>query len=151
MKILIDTNLLTRSLQPTHPHYPAATAAIRELNRRGEQLCIVPQVLYEFWTVSTRPPGENGLGLSVADAQIEQAKVLSLFLFLQDTPAIFPEWQRLIVVHEVKGKNAHDARLVAAMSVHGVGGILTFNTADFTRYPDIVLLSPDSLPPQISP
>src|SRR4051794_4512445 len=117
MSVLIDTNVFTRSLQPTNPHFPAATAALRELNRQQQQMCVVPQVLYEFWAVCTRPPGENGLGITVAEAGAEQLKILSLFLLVPDTRAIFPEWQRLVSQHDVKGKNSHDARLVAAMIV----------------------------------
>jgi predicted nucleic acid-binding protein len=135
MTILIDTNVLTRSLQPTSPHFPPAIAALRELNRRQQRMCIVPQVLYEFWAVCTRPPGENGLGMSTPNATAEQTKVISLFTFVPDSPAIFAEWQRLVAQYDVKGKNSHDARLVTAMTVGNIGGILTFNAADFARYP----------------
>jgi len=38
------------------------------------------------------------------------------------------------VEHSVLGSKVHDARLVAAMKVHGVRKILTFDTGDFTRY-----------------
>ena len=34
----------------------------------------------------------------------------------------------------MQGAKVHDTRLVAAMNVHGVGRILTFNANDFTRY-----------------
>jgi predicted nucleic acid-binding protein len=144
MNVLADTNLLTRSVQPTSRHFGAATAAILELKRRGERLCAVPQIVYEFWAVCTRPPGENGLGMSVAAAEVEQSRVLSLFALLEDTPAIFSEWRRLVVAHDVKGKNSHDARIVAAMNVHGVSTILTFNGADFRRYPGITVLDPQA-------
>jgi predicted nucleic acid-binding protein len=144
MNILADTNLLTRSVQPASRHFGAATAAILELKRRGERLCVVAQIVYEFWAVCTRPPGENGLGMSVSDAEIEQAKVLSLFELLEDTPAILPEWRRLVVTHDVKGKNSHDARIVAAMNVHGVSAMVTFNGGDFRRYPGISVLDPQS-------
>lgn len=147
MNILVDTNLLVRSLQPRSALFPATSAAILALNERGERLCVVPQVLYEFWTVCTRPTGANGLGMTTAVAQIEQAKALSLFTLLPDTSAIFPEWQRLVVRYDVKGRNAHDARLVAAMGVHAVDRILTFNAADFARYDGITVLSPESFPP----
>jgi hypothetical protein len=45
------------------------------------------------------------------------------------------------VTHGVIGSQVYDARLVAAMTVHGVGRILTFNVADFSRYP-IEILDP---------
>ncbi len=38
-----------------------------------------------------------------------------------------------MVRHQVSGTKVHDAKLVAAMHVHGIGKILTFNTADFAR------------------
>jgi predicted nucleic acid-binding protein len=115
------------------------------LNRLGEQLCVVPQNLYEFWTVCIRPVGENGLGLTTTDAHTQLLKLLSLFTLLVDTPAILPEWQQLVPAHDVKGKNGHDARLVAAMRVHGLTRILTFNHADFTKYTAITILSPASI------
>lgn len=144
MSVLVDTNLLTRSLQPASPDFAVATSALRELNRQQEQLCVVPQVIYEFWTVCTRPLGENGLALTTDDANLEQLRVLSLFTLLPDSPALFTEWQRLVVQHKVKGKSAHDARLVAAMIVHEMKSILTFNGTDFSRYPGIAVLSPES-------
>lgn len=42
--------------------------------------------------------------------------------------------------YSVSGKNAHDARLVAAMRVHGIDSILTFNAQDFVRYTEIRVL-----------
>lgn len=150
MSVLVDTNLLLRSLQPQNPHFPAASTAILSLNLRKERLCVVPQVLYEFWAVCTRPTFENGLGMTTVQAGSEQTKVLSLFTLLPDTAAIFAEWQRIVVQHDVKGKNAHDARVVAAMAAHGLTRILTFNLADFARYPGITVLDPSSFvsPPQ---
>jgi predicted nucleic acid-binding protein len=61
--------------------------------------------------------------------QIE--RVLAL---LPDHPAIYDHWKRLVTTHGVIGNQVYDARLVAAMRVHGVGRILTFNAADFARY-----------------
>lgn len=67
MKILLDTNILTRSAQASHPQHKIATSALVTLIQRGDIPCLVSQVVYEFWTVATRPIGaENGLGLTVA-------------------------------------------------------------------------------------
>ena len=43
---------------------------------------------------------------------------------------------------EVKGKNAHDTRLVAAMQRHRVTTLVTFNTPDFARFTGINVFSP---------
>jgi predicted nucleic acid-binding protein len=49
------------------------------------------------------------------------------------------------VKHEVSGVQVHDARLVAAMQVHGAARILTFNVKDFSRYMDIEAIHPRSM------
>ena len=49
------------------------------------------------------------------------------------------------LAYRVAGKNTHDARLVAAMVVHGVSSILTFNIQDFTRYAEITIFDPRTL------
>jgi len=51
----------------------------------------------------------------------------------------------LLVAYNVVGVQVHDARLVAAMHVHGVKRILTFNDRDFVRYSDIMALHPRTI------
>lgn len=151
MNVLLDTNILGRYLQLGHSQHRAAKDAVDALVARGDAPRLVPQVLYELWSVATRPAAVNGLGLSAAQAAAEVSRMLRLFPLLDDSPAIFPEWQRLVTAHAVMGKNGHDARLVAAMLVHGVTHLLTFNTADFTRFPGITVLDPASFSPRTSP
>jgi hypothetical protein len=55
---------------------------------------------------------------------------------------VYPEWLRLVGSLNVVGKNAHDARLVAAMTAQGINHLLTFNTSDFARYSGIAVLDP---------
>lgn len=55
MTVLLDTNLLTRPLEPAHPHHKPAVDALAALLAAGEDVCIVPQNLYEFYVVATRP------------------------------------------------------------------------------------------------
>src|SRR5437879_2734095 len=126
MNVLVDTNILLRSAQPSHTHHSAAVGATKALELRGDICCLVPQGLYEFWAAATRPLAVNGLGLSAAQAATEAATFKSRFILLADTAAILPEWERLVTTYKVLGKNAHDARLVAAMAVHSLTHILTF-------------------------
>jgi predicted nucleic acid-binding protein len=145
MRILVDTNLPLRLALPSHPLHQIAFDSLAVLRQRGEQLCLVPQNLYEFWVVATRPVAQNGLGLTAAAAQAEVVQLKRLFVLLEDTPAIFPEWERLVMQHQIIGKQAHDARLVAAMNVHDVTQLLTFNASDFQRYSGVVIISPQQL------
>jgi predicted nucleic acid-binding protein len=65
-----------------------------------------------------------------------------LFYVLTETDEIYAEWERLVVAHQVSGKTAYDARLVATMRVHGIKNILTFNGDDFKRYSGIQVIHP---------
>lgn len=46
------------------------------------------------------------------------------------------------MTHGVSGKKSHDARLVAAMRVHKLTHVLTFNVDDFQRFPGVVPIRP---------
>ena len=96
--------------------------------------------------ICTRPPSEyGGLGMTNEATIAEISRVVALFDLLPDLPAIYPEWTRLIDLNKVIGKRAHDARIVAAMNDHGIRAIATFNSKDFTRYPNLQILSPHDL------
>jgi predicted nucleic acid-binding protein len=140
--VLIDTNTLLRTLQPHHPQRETARAAIKALTARGFDLHIVPQNLMELWVVATRPASQNGLGMPATEAASELLRLKAMFPLLPDTPAIYPTWERLVTRYQVSGKPAHDARLVAAMQVHGLTTILTFDKTGFTRYAGIEALDP---------
>ena len=84
----------------------------------------------------------NGLGYSAQFAADGLSKLKRLFHVLADTDDIYTEWERLVVAHQVMGKTAYDARLVATMKVHGVSNILTFNGDDFKRYKGIQVIHP---------
>ena len=58
---------------------------------------------------------------------------------------MFRFWHDLVNRHEVKGKNAHDARIVAAMLRHGISHLLTFNAADFIRFAAIQVWTPSDI------
>ena len=115
--------------------------SISSLRIRGEDICIVPQNLTEFWAVATRPQSANGLAMTTAQTEVELARLKSFFRFLKDNAMIHDEWRSLLR-NEVSGKNTYDARLVAAMSVHGITTLLTFNGADFKRFQGISVISP---------
>ena len=145
MSVLVDTNVLLRLLQPHHPHCVLAEKALASLRRKGENLYVAAQNLVEVWSVITRPVQENGLGFSVQQALADIDNIKRLFVLLPELP-LLDEWKRLVVTYRVSGKNAHDARLVAAMTTSGVSDILTLNSQDFARYDQITVIDPRSYP-----
>jgi predicted nucleic acid-binding protein len=139
--VLLDTNILLRLVQPHSPHAPIAERALAALRLQNEELQITSQNLVEFWAVATRSVIENGLGYSIEQATAQVVDLKRFFNLLPEVP-LQSEWERLVTQYRVSGKNAHDARLVAAMAVHGMNAILTFNTQDFTRYAGIAIIDP---------
>ena len=142
MRVLPDTNVLLRAVQPGHPQHAAADGALAALLAQRDVPVLVPQAEYEFWVVATRPVAANGLGLSPAEAAADLARYEALMPLLPDPPGLLPVWKQLVLTYAVLGKKAHDARLVAAMHVHGITHILTFNGADLARFPGITVLTP---------
>jgi predicted nucleic acid-binding protein len=140
--VLIDTSTLLRTLQVRHPQYETVARALETLPARGRALHIVPQNLVELWVVATRPVEQNGLGMEPAAVAVELTRIKSMFELLPETPAIYPVWESLVIQYRVIGKPAHDARLVAAMKVHGLTAILTFDRTGFSRYAGIEVVHP---------
>jgi predicted nucleic acid-binding protein len=99
----------------------------------------------EFWAVATRPLVNNGLGMIAPLIAAEVRGLRNLFRLLEGAPGIADEWERLVTTHGVSGKQAHDAHLVAAMRVHRISRILTFNGKDFERYGVIEIVEPASV------
>src|SRR5215510_684636 len=142
---LVDTNVLLRFADRTHPLHPRVRAAVHTLRAEGHRLRATPQNCIEFWNVATRPADRNGLGLEPADADRLLRLVERLFPVLPDVPAVYPQWRQLVVAFDVSGVQVHDARLVAAMRVHSVTHILTSNVADFVRYAALGIVAVDPL------
>jgi predicted nucleic acid-binding protein len=142
MQVLLDSNILIRWLEPDNPDQIVVKAALDRLMLSNADLCYTSQNLGEFWNAMTRPANRNGYGLSPEEADIRARDVEAWFDLLPDSLAVHQEWRRLLVDYRVSGVQVHDARLVAAMHVHGVKRILTFNTKDFTRFDGIDAVHP---------
>lgn len=145
MSYAVDTNILARSIHEGHPMQQPALKAVKTLLDDGETVCILAQNLYEFWVIATRPLDANGFGMSAADAQIRLQEFETQLTLKTDRPEIYAEWKRFVTQHAVMGKPAHDARIVAAMKVHSITHLLTFNLGDFKRFSEITAVSPTEI------
>ena len=140
--VLINTNLLVRLTSPGDPQHEAAAVALANLTVEGRRICLVPQCLYEYHVVATRPPKDNGLRREPSDVDREIDAFLERFHLLRDERGVFTRWRELMRTHPARGRKAHDSRLVAAAIRHGITDLLSFNGKDFARYPQIVVLDP---------
>jgi predicted nucleic acid-binding protein len=139
---LVDTNVLLRVVHKSAVEHLTCLTAVRKLNSRGDLVFIAAQNIVELWSVATRPPSVNGLGMHPPRVDREIERLLLTFSLLDDDPMVFGKWRELVRTHVVLGRQVHDARLVASMLTYGVTHILTFNGGDFARYPGITTVDP---------
>jgi predicted nucleic acid-binding protein len=147
-RILIDTNVLAYRINPQSPHQSVSENAITVLRQQKHELLIVPQTLYELWVVLTRPASKRGgLGRTPQQALTILREVGGICRLCHDTSDIFSIWGTIVSRYQVTGALAHDARLVAAMKVHNIDSVLTFNLADFNQFTgeNITVIDPTTI------
>ena len=108
MKVLIDANILLRVAQPTMASHAASLAALTQLANADYDLCLVPQSIYEYWVVATRPITVNGLGLTIAVVDQQIQDLLSRFTLLHDERGRLAHWYKFVATNSVHGRLAHD-------------------------------------------
>ena len=147
--ILIDTNVLLQTEEARCDQHEAARRALHILFSSKALIGIIfPQIIAEYWSICTRPQREDhrgGFGWTNSITSERAAAWEKAYTLFRDKPEIYDRWRYLITHYNVKGKKVHDARLVAAMLVHDIGHILTFNGDDFKRFDEITVLHPDQI------
>jgi predicted nucleic acid-binding protein len=135
---LVDTNIILRFADKNAAEHREVTRVLQILLEREVSVYLVPQVAYEFWAVATRPVSANGLGWNIESVEHKVKMLTSDYALLPEVADVYRNWLELVVKYEVKGKQVHDARLVAAMQAH----LLTLNTEDFKRFTEIAPVHP---------
>lgn len=97
MRILVDTNVLMRSVEHANPLMRPARQTLKRLLKDGNELCIAPQIIAEFWSVCTRPVSSGGLDQLIRATDRLVSRIELLFVLLQDSADSFRYWRRLIV------------------------------------------------------
>jgi predicted nucleic acid-binding protein len=142
---LVDTDIPLRIARRSDPQHNHIYTTVAKLASEGSILHYTHQNIAELWNVMTRPVARNGFGLTVAEAEREVRVIEAGMSLLPENEGVYREWRRIVVEFAVSGVQVHDARLVAAVLVHGVSQILTLNVADFSRYDGITVVQPDSI------
>jgi len=137
-RILLDTNILRAYMNHEDSLHLSVVNRIVALRAAGYELLIAPQCLYELWVVLTRPVEANGLGKSPEEADEVCSELREDFTLLPDPNDLVDEWQSLCRAYSIRGRRAHDARLVAWMVKHQVNAILTLNPEDFRAFAGLV-------------
>jgi predicted nucleic acid-binding protein len=137
--ILLDTNILVRLADRNDPEYQMTHAAIKGAFRNKRQPVVSQQCLQEL-----RPAKKNGLGMQTTAADRYIHRFMRLFLLVDDPPGLFAQWRDLVNRFNVQGLQSYDARLAACGIRLKCSGIMTYNAADFARFPIAVVDPLDS-------
>ncbi len=140
--MFIDTDVMVIACNPNDPRSIVARARIAQLESAGTG-AISHQIVREFVSAVTRPitspsPTRRGLGFSSAQAWDSIRHILTRIGLLGDDAAGLEQLEILSRKTDCRGKQIHDANIVATMLAHGERQLLSFNGRDFARYADVI-------------
>jgi predicted nucleic acid-binding protein len=141
---LLDTNVLVYAFFQDTEHHQSARALLNQARNPEAGLCLAPQILAEFFAVTTDPrrvtePKSAPVVLDLID------KILALpgFTLLPVPVDLVSRWMELVQFRPVTRHEIFDVQLIATMLGNGVQRIYTFNRSDFEPYPQVQVISPE--------
>jgi len=140
---LLDTNILVYALFPAASQHAASRLLVEKANDPNAGLCVLPQILAEFFAVVTNPKR-----VSPAKTPDEALRAIEQFLALPGLtllplPAdVVTRWIQLARIRPVRGGEIFDLQAAAAMLAHGIGNVYTYNVTDFQGIPGISAQEP---------
>ena len=119
---LVDTNILLRLSLIDDPLHRLIKVSISELNGQGAGLYFSPQNIAEFWNVCALTCGAKWLvGSQSPKPGSLSSSWNALCRSCQIRTGLYTIWRELVISHNVRGVQVHDARLVAIMRAYGHG------------------------------
>jgi len=133
-RVMLDTNVLLAATDEGRAEHRDALTVLNDWAAGPTDLCLSGQVVREYLSVATRPSGRNGLGLTLPDALGNVRAIRARTTLLAEDSTVADRLLGLLADVECRGKQVHDANLVATMLVHGIGTVVTMNLEDFARF-----------------
>lgn len=133
-RVMLDTNVLLAATDEGRAEHRDALTVVNGWAAGHSDLCTSGQILREYLAVATRPAEKNGLGLNVLDALGNVRAIRKRTTLLPEDSRVADRLLGLLADVECRGRQVHDANLVATMLVHGVGTVVTMNLDDFARF-----------------
>ncbi|MHB8519751.1 MAG: type II toxin-antitoxin system VapC family toxin [Limisphaerales bacterium] len=141
-RLFVDTNVLVYATDANSPWQAVAESALEEWRAQGTALLLSVQVLREYLAVTTRTaPGQT----VQPDYGAIAANLLSFrsgFDVLEDNGKVSEKLEELVRQFSVRGRQVHDANIVATMVVQGLRELLTQNVGDFARFSPLITIHP---------
>jgi predicted nucleic acid-binding protein len=133
-RVMLDTTVLLAATDETRAEHRDALTVLNDWAAVRTDLCTSGQILREYLAVATRPAENNGLGLDLADALGNVRAIRERTTLLAEDSKVADRLLGLLADVECRGRQVHDANVVATMLVHGIGTVVTMNLDDFARF-----------------
>ena len=139
-QVMLDTNVLLAATDEDRAEHHDALKVLNDWTAMHTELCTSGQVLREYLSVATRPTAQNGLGLNLPEALGNVRAIRARTTLLAEDSKVADRLLGLLADVDCRGRQVHDANLIATMLVHGIGTVVTMNLADFARFEQHVSL-----------
>jgi predicted nucleic acid-binding protein len=133
-RVMLDTNVLIAATDEGRAEHRDALTVVNDWAAGNTELCTSGQVLREYLAVATRPASMNGLGLDLPDALGNVSAIRERVTLLAEDAKVADRLLSLLADVECRGKQVHDANVVATMLVYGLRAVVTMNLEDFARF-----------------
>ncbi len=134
--IFADTNLWVNAAVPAAPRHAQAILALGKVSIG--RLWTSRQVVREFLAVMSRPQTFFMGNAPMADILTRARTIESQCRVAEDGPDVAQQLHALLAVGDTRGKQIHDANIVATMLAHGIRTLITDNVGDFARWGHLI-------------
>ena len=124
--IFVDTNLLVYAKQARSPFNAQATAKLQGLATAGHPLWISRQILREYLVTMSHPAALTS-PVPMVDLIADVQSFEQQFQVAEDGPTVTGQLLNLLATIPCRGKQVHDANVVATMVNQGIPKLLTHN------------------------
>lgn len=139
VKVFVDTNILLRAILTDIEWHTEADELLKEMLREDAELWISGQVIREFIVQATHPRTLK-VPLTIEEVIREIGLIEQLFYVADETSAVRAKLLSLLQTYPTRGKQIHDANIVATMLVNDIDRLVTINLDDFKRFANIISL-----------
>ncbi len=140
-RAFVDTNVLLRAMMPQMALHKQAEALVQKMWTDDVELWISRQVVREYLVQATHPNTFTP-PLTIEQVLEQLETIQSLFRVADETRAVTAQLLTLLKTYPTRGKQVHDANIVATMLVYNINTLLTINVDDMKRFADKIKLIP---------
>lgn len=138
-RIAFDTNVLVYAINDESEFFDAANLWLKKVEKREVRAVITPQNLAEFCAVVTskRAYGKKFITPRQASWEIEKILTSRIFEVVYSYDGTMENFLTLIKLIGPKAQKVHDVFLAATLLSNGVDTLLTADSQDFAKMPEL--------------